>query len=190
MKKTEIENFDDKRKVFSNTDDDVVKKTRSNHNFGLEQQQQEEDAGTKVNLKIKRLSSKNVVSEEVFELAQKVKQSLDAAETKRQVEIERIGKVCEKEEERDRKYIEALKTELLEKYKLEQNRLQKKLENLKKKALLKIEQKTAKEKEKIDKMCEKEVLDAIVKFANKNSWFQVAIEIYRANPDFFKKEEK
>lgn len=126
---------------------------------------------------------------ENFYLIKFVKKALNEAESERQIEIEKVNKICEKEEEKDKKYIEALKNELLERYQVERDKCQEKLEKIKEKALKKIEQQAKKEQEKIEEMCKKEVLDAIYNYAKENGWFNTAVALYKANPDFFNEKK-
>lgn len=131
---------------------------------------------------------KSSVSEN-FYLIKSVKKTLNEAESKRQIEIEKVNKMCEKEEEKDKKYIEALKNELLERYQVERDKCQKKLEKIKEKALKKIEQQAKKEQEKIEEMCKNEVLNAIYNCAKESGWFNTAVALYKTNPDFFNEKK-
>ena len=132
----------------------------------------------------------NIASEETFYLAKLVKKSFNEIDVKRKVEAEKMDKICEKQELKEKKYIEALKTELLEKYKHEQNKCQAKIEGLRLKAFKAIERKIQKEKSKVEAMCRQEVLKAVNAYANNNSWFDVAVAIYRADPSFFEKKDR
>ena len=129
------------------------------------------------------------LANESFYLIKSVKKTLNEAESKRQIEIEKVNKMCEKEEEKDKKYIEALKNELLERYQVERDKCQKKLEKIKEKALKKIEQQAKKEQEKIEEMCKNEVLNAIYNCAKESSWFNTAVALYKTNPDLFNEKK-
>jgi len=135
----------------------------------------------------KKSISSNSVKEEVFYLAQQVKKRISENESKRKIELDKINKLCEREESKDRKQIEKLKEDLLTRYKKEQEKLERKLFELKKAEIEKLERVYQKEQEKINEMCKVEVLEAVKRYAEKHNWFEVAVQIYRANPEFFSK---
>ena len=128
----------------------------------------------------------NSVSES-FYLETKVKKLLNESENRRKIEIEKVSKECEQEEIKGQKYIEALKAEMLERYKAEQDKCQKKIDKLKTQAMKKIEDKMKKEQQAINEMCKTEILSAINKFATENGWFELGVALYKANPELFDK---
>ena len=128
----------------------------------------------------------NSVSES-FYLETKVKKLLNESENRRKIEIEKVSKECEQEEIKGQKYIEALKAEMLERYKAEQDKCQKKIDKLKTQAMKKIEDKMKKEQQAINEMCKTEILSAINKFAAEKGWFELGVALYKANPALFDK---
>ena len=132
----------------------------------------------------------NLLTGETFYLIKNVKKMFSESETKRNIEMEKFNRLCNKEEEKDKKYIEALKNELLDRYKAERDRCQEKIKALREKALKKIEQQAQKEQEKIEAMCKIEVLAAVNKFAEAEGWFKTAVLLYNANPEFFNNKKK
>lgn len=137
--------------------------------------------------KIEDLESETGIKE-VFYLEKQVLKKQTEVEEKRRIEVDRTNKECEKIEAKDKKYIDALRIEMLERYKYEQEKCQKKLNALKAKALKKIEQQLQHEKEKIEAMCKSEVLKAISKYAENKGWFETAVKIYKAEPEIFEKK--
>ena len=76
--------------------------------------------------------------QEVFYLEKIISQKNAENKARRQLEIDKLNRQCQKNEERDQKYIDELKAELLEKYKRAQENCQRKIDTAKKKALSKI----------------------------------------------------
>ena len=136
--------------------------------------------------KLEELEAETGVKE-VFYLEKQIIKKQAEVEEKRKIEVDRVNKECEKIEAKDKKYIDALRIEMLERYKYEQEKCQKKLNALKTKALEKIEQQLQREKEKMEAMCKNEVLKAINKYAENNGWFETAVAIYKAEPEIFEK---
>ena len=139
--------------------------------------------------KLEELEAETGVKE-VFYLEKQVIKKQAEVEEKRKIEVDRVNKECEKIEAKDKKYIDALRVEMLERYKYEQEKCQKKLNALKTKALEKIEQQLQREKEKMETMCKNEVLKAINKYAENNGWFETAVAIYKAEPEIFEKNSE
>ncbi len=129
-------------------------------------------------------------AESIFYLESIVARKNREKENFRKSEFEAVEKNCEKVEAKDRKYIEALKDEMLRKYKAEQEKSQRKIENIKRKALQRIEDKIKQEEQKIENMCKTEVCQAVDRVAKEIGWFQTAVLLYKAYPDFFDKKGK
>ena len=127
---------------------------------------------------------------EVFYLEKIVSQKNAENQARRQLQIEKINKKCQLDEEKDQKYIDELKTELLAKYKKAQESCQRKIELAKKKALAKIEASIREEEARIDELCRIEVVKVITLLAKKDGWFNVAMRLYRNDPDLFNKKDE
>ena len=141
--------------------------------------------------KVVELETKNEQrTESVFYLENLVARKNKEKENFRKTEFEAIERTCEQVEAKDKKYIEALKDEMLRKYKAEQEKSQRKIENIKRKALQRIEEKIRQEEQKIENMCKTEVCQAVDRVAKKMGWFQTAVILYKAYPDFFDKKTK
>ena len=129
-------------------------------------------------------------AESIFYLENIVSKKNKEKENFRKTEFEAVERNCEKVEAKDKKYIEALKEEMLRKYKAEQEKSQRKIENIKRKALQRIEEKIKQEELKIENMCKAEVCQAVDKVAKEIGWFQTAVLLYKAYPEFFDKRNK
>ena len=140
----------------------------------------------KISIEKENTTNNDSVSE-AFYLETKVKKLLNESESRRKIEIEKVSKECEQEEIKGQKYIEALKAEMLERYKAEQDKCQKKIDKLKTQAMKKIEDKMKKEQQAINEMCKTEILSAINKFAAEKGWFELGVALYKANPSLFDK---
>ena len=133
---------------------------------------------------------KSEKSHEVFYLEEIISKKRSQCENQRNNSILQTKRICEKEELKDKQYIDSLKEDLLNRYKKEQLKCQKKIEDIRKKAQAKIEASMRDEERKVEELCRREVIIAIENFAKANSWFKVATRLYKEIPEIFDKNNR
>ena len=120
-------------------------------------------------------------------------------------EVKSIADNCKKKQQsiiiQKDKDIEKTKLKLEKQFKEEQEKYLRASEKLKRKNALKEEKiiLKAKKKEEMllkaefmarEELCKKEILASVAKLADKIGWFEAALEMYKAMPSLFQKEDK